>query len=61
MGRRTFALPVLEAGVLSKLPMWFAGVGLQRRTTSAVRAAMDGSPSEAETKPQPEVDFQFQK
>ena len=41
--------------------MWFAAVGLRRRTTSAVRAAMDGSPNEAEARPRPEIDFKFQK
>ena len=61
MGRGSFALPILEAGVLPERPMWFAGVGLGRRTTLAVRDAMEGSPSEAEAMLQPEVDSQLQK
>ena len=41
--------------------MWSAGAGLRRRTTLAAWAAKDGSPSEAEANPQPEVDFKFKK
>jgi hypothetical protein len=61
MGERLFLLATPQAGGLPKRPMWCAGVGLRRRTISAVRAAMDGSPREAETRPQPEVTFKFQK
>ena len=61
IGERSLLLSSLEAGVLPKRPMWSAGVGLRRRTTLAVRAAMDGSPSEALAIPQPEIDLHSQK
>jgi hypothetical protein len=61
MGERSFSPATRKARVLPKRPMWSAGVGLRRRTTSAVRAAMDGSPSEAVAGPQPEGDPKFQK
>jgi hypothetical protein len=57
MGERSFFLATPRAEVLPKRPMWSAGVGLRNRTTAAVRAAMDGSPSEVEARSQPEVDF----
>ena len=61
MGERSILLAALKAEVLPKRPMGFAGVGLRRLTTSAVRAAMDGSPSEAEARFQPEAGFKLQK
>jgi hypothetical protein len=61
MGERSFLLATAKAGVLPKRPIWFAGVGLRHRTTEAVRAAIDGSPREAEARNPPEVIFKFQK